>query len=147
MIVYLDSSVIVRALLPDEPDHMTSRELLDDPSQVKITGSWSVVEITGALTRATRAFRGDEEALFASFRNEIDPRFGSVTVVDAVQAEVEAIAAALVRRTGIRSLDAWHLGCAQLALDELAEPGETRGFATRDSKQASVAQELGFTLV
>jgi len=147
VIVYLDSSVIVRALLPDEPDHLRSRELLDDPMSIRITGSWSIVEITAAITRAVRAFRGDEEAMFASFRNEVDPRFGSVTVVDAVQAEVEAIATAIVRRTGIRSLDAWHLACAQLAFDDLAEPGETRGFATRDDKQAEAAESLGFTLV
>lgn len=44
-------------------------------------------------------------------------------------------------------MDAWHLACASLAAEELAEPGEERGFATRDTEQAAVARELGFTTV
>jgi predicted nucleic acid-binding protein len=147
MIVYVDSSVIVRALLPDEVDHAPARALLDEDGLTRITGSWSVIEVTGALVRAVRASRGDEAALFAGYRAELDPSTGSLTVVDATQAEVEAIALELVRRTGIRSLDAWHLACAQLAFDDLAEPGEQRGFATRDDQQAALARELGFATI
>ncbi|HEU4849235.1 MAG TPA: hypothetical protein VFS93_02375 [Terrimesophilobacter sp.] len=41
-------------------------------------------------------------------------------------------------------MDAWHLACARLALDELSEPGEERGFATRNAEQAAVARDMGF---
>jgi predicted nucleic acid-binding protein len=147
VITYVDSSLIVRALLPDEPGHERARAILDDPGHSMITGSWSVVEVTGALVRAVRAFRGDERALFAAFENDVDPVDGRIVVVDAMQAEVESIARSIVRRTGIRSLDAWHLACAQLAFEDLAEPGEVRAFATHDTDRAAIARELGFTVI
>lgn len=147
MIVYLDSSVVVRGYLPDEVDHAEVRKLLESPSYTTITGSWTRIEVTGALVRAGTAYRGDRESLLAAFANDISELSGTLTVVDGEQAEIERIALELVRSTGIRSMDAWHLACARLALDELGEPGEERGFATRDEEQAAVAREMGFAIV
>ena len=147
MIVYLDSSAIVRAYLPDEVEHARVRALIDDPETATITGSWSRVEVSSALVRAARAHRGDESALLAVFDDDVSPSRGGLVVVDAEQSEVELVALGIVRRSGIRSLDAWHLACAALAFEELAEPGEERVFATRDDAQAAVARELGFNLL
>lgn len=147
MIVYLDSSVVVRGYLADEVDHVEVRRLLEDPRHTTITGSWTRIEVTGALIRAAAAHRGDHQALLAAFEDDVSEVSGTLTVVDAEQAELERIALELVRGSGIRSMDAWHLACARLALDELSEPGEERGFATRDGEQASLAREMGFAIL
>lgn len=147
MIVYVDSSVVIRAYLADEVDHGEVRDLLSDPRHTLITGSWTSIEITGSLMRAATAHRGDREELLTAFRRDIDPATGILTIIDAEQAEIERIALDLVRSSGIRAMDAWHLACARLAFDELAEPGEELGFATRDSEQAAVARDLGFAIL
>lgn len=144
MILYLDSSLISRALLSDEKDHQRALSLLHSDHAL-ITGSCSQVEVSAALTRAARAHRGDQTALLAQFDQLTHPATGQITVVDVEQAEVELMANALVRRTGIRSLDAWHLACALLVREALAEPGERFAFATGDGEQAVVALDLGFS--
>jgi predicted nucleic acid-binding protein len=147
VIVYLDSSFLVRCYLPDEADHARALELLADPGIVRITGSWTRIEVIGALARAARARRADPDTIERVFLSDIAPDTGSVVVVDVAPAAIEAVAFDIVKGSGIRAMDAWHLACAQLACDALAEPGEKRGFATRDTQQAQVARELGFTIV
>ena len=147
MITYLDSSFIVRAYLPDEPDHVIARELVDDNSQAVVTGSWSRVEVTSALVRAAGARRGGQVELLAFFEEDISPISGNLTVVDASHAEIERVSLDIVTRHAIRSMDAWHLACASLAFADLAEPHEQCVFATRDAKQAMVALELGMAVL
>lgn len=138
--------MIVRAYLLDEPDNALALRLVRDPEEAVITGSWSRLEVTGALIRAARALRGDEAALIATFDRDTHPAHGSLTIVDANQAEIENVALGVIRRSGIRSMDAWHIACALLAFEELAEPGEECVFVTRDAEQARAAQELGLTV-
>ncbi|MES2093629.1 MAG: type II toxin-antitoxin system VapC family toxin [Actinomycetota bacterium] len=144
MIIYLDSSVLARAYLPDEAGHAEALALLATTDAVVITGSWTIIEVSGALLRAARAARGDEALLLAALDADLDARSGVVVTIDAHQAEVERKALELVRSSGIRSMDAWHLACAMLAFDELAEPGEIRVFATHDAEQLAVATHLGW---
>jgi len=144
VIIYLDSSVLARAYLPDEDGHAEAVAILEIPDAVVITGSWTVIEVSGALVRAARATRGDESLLLAALDADLDARSGVIVTVDAHQAEVERIALDLVRSSGIRSMDAWHLACAMLAFDELAEPGEQVVFATRDAEQLAVVTQLGW---
>ncbi|MEP6478222.1 MAG: type II toxin-antitoxin system VapC family toxin [Rhodoglobus sp.] len=146
MIVYVDSSAVVRSYLPDEPDHDTFRELVAGPTTT-ITGSWTRIEVTGSLVRAARAGRTDVSAALEFFRRETAPGSGPLLVVDVSQADIEGRALQIVRDTGIRSMDAWHLACAAIATDALREPGEERAFATRDNAQADIARSLGFTIV
>ena len=54
MIVYVDSSVLARAYLMDEPDHADAVALLEDADVALITGSWTRVEVSRALVRAAR---------------------------------------------------------------------------------------------
>ena len=147
MIVYFDSSVIARAYLANESGHEAALALVRNPAHTAITGSWTRIEVTGALVRSARATGRSADDLLAALDADFADAGGSIGVVDAVQAEIEHVALTLVRKYGLLSMDAWHLACANLAFEELAEPGEELGFATRDSEQAAVAREFGYTLV
>jgi predicted nucleic acid-binding protein len=142
VIVYLDSSVLARAYLHDEAGHDKAVALLEDPEIALVTGTWTRIEVSGALVRAARAGRGDEAGLLDLLDSDLGPQ-GAVTVVAAVQDDVEAHALSLVREHAIRAMDAWHLAVATLVLPDLVEPGEGTGFATRDEAQAAVAAILG----
>ncbi len=142
MIVYLDSSVLLRAYLPDEHGHEVARRLLSSPELTLITGSWTRIEATGTLVRAGRSARVDVAALLAVLTVDLGTD-GAVTVLAAPQDEVESAALHLVLEHGIRAMDAWHLATAQLVTPDLLEPGEAVGFASRVAAQAAVAEALG----
>jgi len=146
VIVYLDSSVLARAYLVDEPGHEQATALLADLEIGLVTGTWTRIEVSGALVRAARAGRGDEAGLLELLDGDLGAD-GPVTVVAADQNEVEERALHLVREHALRVMDAWHLAMAVLTLPSLAEPGEDVGFATRDEAQSSVAVSLGLRLV
>lgn len=142
MIAYVDSSVLARAYLADEPGHGQAAALLGDPEMALITGTWTRIEVSGALVRAARSGRGDETGLLDILDGDLGPD-GPVTVIAADQEEVQDRALRLVREHAIRAMDAWHVAVAVLTLPGLAEPGEDVGFATRDVAQSSVAGSLG----
>lgn len=146
MIVYLDSSVLARVYLPDEDGHAAAQALLEGLDVAAVTGTWTRVEVSGALVRAARHGRGDEAGILQALDADLGPH-GPVTVLTAPQTEVEAGALALVRQHGLRAMDAWHLALAQIVLPDLVEKGEPVAFASRDTSQASVAQQLGFMAV
>jgi uncharacterized protein len=120
-------------------------ELLQNRDVALITGTWSRIEVSGGLVRAARSGRGDEQGLLALLDANLGAD-GPATMVSGGQQEVEARALRLVHEHGIRATDAWHLATAVLMLAVLAEPGEERGFASRDKAQSEVAQLLGLTL-
>ncbi len=150
MIVYADSSVLVRGYLNDEPGHAEAVSLLTDPNHEVVTGSWSKIEVSGAIVRATRAPSRpqaiDEAGMLADWDSDTGPD-GNVTVLAAARDVVEARAVELVREHGLRAMDAWHLATAVIVTPELADAGEPVGFASRDGQQAAVAEFLGFALV
>jgi len=146
VIVYLDSSVLARAYLTDELGHQQAVELIEDSSLALVTGTWSRVEVSGALVRAARAGRGDERGLLALLDADL-AEDGPVTVVSAPQVEVEEQALSLVRQHAVRAMDAWHLATAILTLPALAEAGEEMGFVSRDVAQSSVAASLGLRVL
>ncbi len=147
MIVYLDSSVLVRSYLIDEQGHDEAVALIDDPDIAAVTGSWTRVEVSGALVRASRQGRPnsgpDEEGLLAVLDSDLGID-GPVTMVSAQQERVEDEALRIVRAHGIRAMDAWHLAVAKLTVPSLVEPGEEMAFASRDDHQRAVAEQLGF---
>lgn len=142
MIAYVDSSVLARAYLADEPGHGQAAALLENPEIGLITGTWTRIEVSGALIRAARSGRGDKAGLLRLLDGDLGVD-GVVTVVAADQQNVEDRALRLVREHALRAMDAWHLAVAVLTLPDLAEPGEDLGFATRDETQSSVAASLG----
>lgn len=146
MIAYLDTSLLVRAFLPDEIGHDEVRHLLADDATALITGTWTRVELASALTRAAAHGRGKPGALLdAALATLADD--GRVTVVSVPQEEVERAAFTLARDRGLRAMDAWHLACARIALPQLAEAGEAQAFATRDAEQARAARDLGLEVI
>jgi len=146
VIAYLDSSMLARAYLVDEPGHQEAASLLENPDVGLITGTWSRIEVSGALVRAARAGGADQAGLLRLLDGDLG-RDGPVTVVAAEQSEAEEFALRLVREHAIRAMDAWHLAVASLTLPHLVESDEEAGFATRDDAQSAVAAALGFQLL
>jgi uncharacterized protein len=149
VIAYLDSSMLVRFYMHDEDGHEEAVALLEDPDITRVTGSWTRIEVSGALIRAARAGRSDtdEQGLLAALDADLDAD-GRVTELIAHQENVEEKALALVREHALRALDAWHLAVAALTVPALAKPEkEEIAFASRDDEQAAVAEELGFKRV
>ncbi len=146
MIVYLDSSFLAQAYLPDEPGHVAARAVVEDDGFVRVTGTWTRIEVSGALVRAGRAGRVAPVRTLMQLDQDLADD-GPIAVLSEPQERVEEIALALVRRHGTRAMDAWHLAAASLILPSVAEPGEEQAFATRDADQAAVAQELGFSVL
>jgi predicted nucleic acid-binding protein len=144
VIAYLDSSVLARAYLVDEDGHEQVIALLADPQVATVTGTWTRIEVSGALVRAARSGRGDEKGLLALLDADLS---GQVIVLAAPQDRVEQHALELVRRHALRAMDAWHLAVAALVVPPLLEPGEPQAFATRDEAQRKVAEELGFVAI
>jgi predicted nucleic acid-binding protein len=141
VIAYLDSSVLARAYLVDEDGHQEATALIADPDIATVTGTWTRVEVSGALVRAARADRGDEKGLLALLDGDLA---GPVIVLGAPQDQVEQHALQLVRQHALRAMDAWHLAVAAIVVPPLLDPGEPRAFASRDRAQRHVAEELGF---
>lgn len=144
MIAYLDSSVLARAYLVDEDGHDAATALLADPEIATVTGTWTRIEVSGALVRAARSGRGDEKGLLALLDADLA---GPVIVLGAPQDQVELHALQLVRRHALRAMDAWHLAVAALVVPPLLESGEPAAFASRDQAQHRVAEELGFVAI
>lgn len=144
MIAYLDSSVLARTYLADEDGHEDAVALLDDPEIAPVTGTWTRIEVSGALVRAARGGRGDEKGLLALLDADLS---GRVIMLSAPQDEVEQHAVELVRRHALRAMDAWHLAVAAIVVPPLLEGGEQRAFASRDEPQRLVAADLGFVVL
>jgi predicted nucleic acid-binding protein len=146
VIAYVDSSVLARAYLLDEDGSAQARRLLADPRIAKVTGSWTRVEVSGAIVRAERAGRIVAATALDELDADVHPE-GRIAVVSAPADAVEARALAITREHGLRALDALHLALAAIAIPRLADKGEPIGFASRDGDQATVAESLGFASV
>ena len=137
----------MRAYLADEEGHHEAATLMTDPGVATITGTWTRVEVSGALVCAARSGRAngepDEQGLLALLDADLGID-GPVTVVGVPQDQVEAEALSIVRSHGLRAMDAWHLAVAKITIPPLVEVGEERAFASRDRDQRIVAEELGF---
>jgi predicted nucleic acid-binding protein len=149
VIAYVDSSLLLRSYLHDEEGHVEAVALLEDPEIEHVTGSWTRIEVSGALIRAARSGRNetDEQGLLAILDADLAAD-GRVAEVLAPHEAVEERALGLVREHALRTLDAWHLAVASLTVPALAEPEQEEiAFASRDEGQAAVAERLGFKRV
>lgn len=117
--------------------------LLEDPEVATVTGTWTRIEVSGALVRAARAGRGDVAGLLALLDADLDAD-GPVTLLGAAQDQVEEQALGIVRAHALRAMDAWHVAVASTTVPTLLEPGEEAMFASRDSAQSAVAALFGF---
>lgn len=146
MLTYVDPTILVRSYLADEPGHAKARALVEG-EHVLMTSTLALLEVASALIRADRAAHiGDVDTLLAKLYEEASPS-GPVTLVRTDTRDTEETARVLVRRFGIRALDALHLATADLAARPLAGPDEDIGFAAHDDAQRSAAADLGFVPV
>jgi predicted nucleic acid-binding protein len=142
VLTYLDSSLLGRAYLPDEPGHGDALALLEDLNVVLVTSTLTRVEVTGLLIRAARAGRCDERALLTALHTDLG-NDGPVTTLAFPQLDLEPRALEITTLHGLRALDALHVAAAQLAALALSD-GQPMAFATRDHTQADVAAAYGF---
>lgn len=148
MLIYLDSSVLARAYLPDEPGHDEALALLEG-DDVLVTGPLTWIEVTGLLVRAQRAGRltGPIDDVLDVLDDDLGED-GAVTVVRPLDAVgVELMARGLVREHGLRALEALHVATALAVLPELVTGDETPAFASRAPDQAAAARAAGLTVV
>lgn len=132
MTLYADSSALLKRYI-DEPDAALTEEILaTDPDLV--TGRHTVVEVRRNLARLL-----DGRAL-ASARREFDRDIGSFALVE-LDADTCEVAAVFAEQTGVKALDALHLGAVQRV------GGAAVTMLTFDAQQARVARNLGFTVV
>jgi uncharacterized protein len=141
-IAYVDSSIIVRYYLPNDPGHPDALSLFEDDQIALVTATLTHIEVSGALVRAARVPADDALARFDS-----DLQLGTITLVGVDNNDdVERLALHIVRTYGIRALDAIHIATAQLVLPELTGPGDVAVFISRDGEQAAAAEQLGLTV-
>lgn len=147
MIVYADSSVIVRSVIPAESGSEQAATVLAGNNTLVITSTIARLECTSAVVRAARHLRIDPTLALAAIDALFEPESGLVVLVDLEQAEAELQAIDVAREHGLRAMDAWHVACAELCFRELAEPNETLGFATRDAEQTEAARSRGWQIL
>lgn len=130
MTTYVDTSALLKRYI-DEPDSDRAEELLAaDPDLV--TGRHTVVEVRRNLARLLSA-TGATSAR-ASFSSDLE----SISIVELDAATCE-LAATVAEQTGVRTLDALHLGAAQRL-------GTGVTFLTFDVRQAHAARSLGLVV-
>ncbi len=143
MLRFLDSSLIVRAYLPDEAGQAEVYTFLADGRSV--ASELATVEVTRGLVGAHRAGRlSDDE--FEQTLAQVDVDLGGerlVGIIPFTGSPTLARARELVLAHRLRTLDAIHLAVADLDARRLAEPDLELHFLTRDADQATAARALG----
>lgn len=130
MTLYADTSAVLKRYV-DEADSDRAVELLAGDPEV-VTGRHTVVEVRRNLARVLApADATDARAAFAE-------DLGAMSIVELDAATCE-LAATVAEQTGVRTLDAMHLGAA-LRL------GTAMTFLTFDVRQAHAARALGFAV-
>ncbi len=144
MIVFADTSAVGSAYLGDDADGSWIAEVVFGGRDPVVVCELTDVELASLLARARRDGRIDEpgvaERLDAYADHTADN--GPIGVVP-IATETLARARSIVLHAPVRTLDAIHLAAAQLlanASDDVVV------LLTRDARQASAAEDLGFPL-
>lgn len=132
MSLYVDSSALLKRYV-DEPDSDLAEELLASDPQL-ITARHTAVEIRRNLARLLDP--SDLGPTAATAQEDLE----SFLIVELDAATCE-LAATISETTGVRTLDALHLGAAQRV------GGSSLPFLTFDLRQAQAARSLGFPVV
>jgi predicted nucleic acid-binding protein len=131
MTLYVDSSALLKRYI-DEPDSGRAVELLNSDSTL-VTGRHTIVEVRRNLSRLL-----DVEAVVdarAAFFEDLE----SFHLVELDPTTCE-LAATIAEQTGVRTLDALHLGVARRL-------GTGITFLTFDIRQANACRTLGLTVI
>ena len=131
MTLYVDTSALLKRYVDEADSDHAVEILLSDP--VLVTGRHTIVEVRRNLARMLGAV--DVTAARAEFTNDL-MSFGIIEI-DAATCELSAT---IAEQTGVRTLDAMHLGAAHRL-------GTALSFATFDIRQAHAARSLGMSVV
>ena len=131
MTIYVDASALFKRYV-DEPDSAACEEILE--SDALATGRQTIVEIRRNLARLVAPGQ------IAEVRGRFDRDLEAIAIVELDEATCET-AAAVAEVTGVRTLDALHLACAQRV------GGTALPFLTYDVRQAQSARSLGYTVL
>jgi predicted nucleic acid-binding protein len=132
MPAYVDSSVIVAALIGENRASEAQSLLRSD--DVVISSWLTYVEVRRNLLWGTYRDRVRQARL------EFDEQINLIELIDVVEADWRS-AADIAESTQLKSLDAVHLAVANKFNPEDVS------FLTFDKKQASVARQMGFSVV
>lgn len=132
MAVYVDTSTLLKRFLEEPDSDRAESYLLGDPNWY--SGRHAYVEVRRNLARA---LEGDEWVRLRELFEE-DWRRTSIIEVDETTCR---LAADISEQTGLRSLDALHLGAASRLGPEAVS------YLTFDIRQAQVARQLGFSVL
>ena len=131
MTLYVDTSALLKRYV-DEADSERALELFASEPQL-VTGRHTIVELRRNLARILSPV--DASAARAAFAVDLE----SFSIIELDSATCE-LAATVAEQTGVRTLDALHLGAARRL-------GSTLSFVTFDVRQAQAARALGLTVV
>jgi predicted nucleic acid-binding protein len=130
MTIYVDTSALLKRYV-DEADSERAVELLGSDRDV-VTGRHTVVEVRRNLARLLSATDAVEAR--ATFTEDL----ASLSIVE-LDASTCELAATIAEQTGVRTLDALHLGAARRL-------GTALTFLTFDARQAQAARSLGLAV-
>lgn len=130
MTLYVDSSVLLKRYV-EESDSERAIELLGSDPEL-ITARHTTVEIRRNLARLLTP------AAATVARSYLVTDLESFAIVE-LDASTCELAATIAEQTGVRTLDALHLGAA-------TRLGTTLTFVTFDVRQAQAARSLGFAV-
>jgi uncharacterized protein len=144
-IAYVDSSLVVRHYLPDEPGQPEASAIIEDEAIAIVTAPLTRIEVSGALVRAARSRRVES---IGDALDRLDDDFdgGLITMIGVDDERLHRSALQIVRDHGLRALDAIHIATALLAFPELVEDDDEAMFIGRDDAQRSVAELLGLVV-
>jgi uncharacterized protein len=143
-LIYADSSALVRAYFPDEPDHAQLRKLLLEGKEPVVTSEVARLEFASAARAAAIGGRmSGWSELLARFDEDL-AEGGPIGPIGLRPDLILPAAYRLVAEYRLRTLDALHLAvcveqCPAFAGDD------TVVFVTRDNEQAAAARALGLT--
>jgi predicted nucleic acid-binding protein len=130
--LYVDSSALLKRYV-DEPDSDACNAILSSDPML-VTGRHTVVELRRNLARLVAPTD------LAGVRAFVEEDLAALSIIELDATTCDA-AAAIAELTGVRTLDALHLGAAQRA------GGTALAFVTYDLRQAQAARSLGFTVL
>jgi len=141
-LIYADSSALVGAYFPDEPDHADLRTLLLEGNEAVVTSEIARLELASA---ARGASSGGRLSRWSELLARIDVDLAEGGPIGPIGLRPDLILPAayrLVVEHRLRTLDAIHLAvcveeCPAFAGDD------TIIFVTRDREQAAAARALG----
>ena len=131
MTLYADSSALLKRYV-DEADSVRAVEMLASDSLL-VTARHTVIEVRRNLARLLTG----EDLTVARRDFQVDLEAFAIVELDAATCE---LAATIAEQTGVRTLDALHLGAARRL-------GVGLTFLTFDVRQAQAGRALGLTVV